>query len=257
MNKKIIAVIALVAVLCAAFAINFFRTRGYTVIHPEKSDINEAIYGLGKIKSKNRFEVIAGVISTVTKRYVNEGDFVVKGTPLIQLNEHALFRAPFTGTVTYANYFEGETVVPNVPILRVEDLEQKYIELSLEQQSVLRLKIDQPAKVSFESLRGTTLTGKVTAIFPRKDEFIVSISVENLEKNILPGMTADVTIEVGSIKNAMTLPLAAIKNGTITIKRDDRWQTIKVEIGQIDSLSAEIKNPPLSETDSVRIKTGG
>lgn len=258
MKKKRFYIVAFTIVFAVVgmAAFYYLNLQKYSVIHPERGNINEAVYGLGKVKSTNRYEVIAGIISTVTKRYVNEGDVVEKGAALIQLNEQAVFRAPFKGTITYANLYVGETAIPNIPVMRLEDLNQKYIELSLEQQSMLRVKLNQPALVSFESLRGKVLSGKVAALFPRQDEFIVRIMVDELDENILPGMTADVSIHIGEIKGAMTLPLSAIKSGMIIIKRDGHWEKVKAEIGQIDGLSAEIKSPPLSEQDSIRLKNG-
>lgn len=230
------------------------RARQFEIIHPIKGNITEAVYGLGKVKSNNRFEVIIGVISTVTKLYVNEGDYVKKNDPLIKLNDTALFRAPFDGTVTLADLFDGETALPSKPILRVEDLNNCYIELSLEQQSILNVKVGQKAKVSFESLRGEVLDGQVTSIFPREDEFLARISVKNLQKNILPGMTADVTIEVGSIENALLVPLAAVRNGIVSVFRDGHWQKLKIDVGHVDGQFAEIKGEVLTVNDQIRLK---
>jgi len=254
--KKWIALIVSTLVIAGLITFSIVRRMNqYTIVQPEKGNIHEAIYGLGKVKSRNRFEVIAGVMSTVTKRFVNEGDFVKKGAPLLQLNEQVIFRSPLNGTVTFSKLYEGETALPNVVLLRVEDLNEKFIELSLEQQSVLRIKLDQPARISFESLRGQTLNGKVAAVFPRDDEFIVQVDAQNLDSKILPGMTADVTIDIGSIENATILPIAAIRNGMISLDRGNgHWEKTKVEIGQIDGLSAEIKSPQLTPQDRIRIR---
>lgn len=257
MKKKWVYLLGLIIFFLLAGFSFYWRAQNYRIVYPERANITEAVYGLGKVKSANRYEVIPGVISTVTKRYVNEGDVVEKGAPLIKLNEQTIFRAPFRGTVTSALLYEGETALPNVAVLRVEDLDQKYIELSLEQQAMLRVKINQSAQVSFESLRGKKLNGKVGAIFPRSDEFIVNVKVDGLEANILPGMTADVTIHIGEIKNALTLPIAAVKNGVIILKKEGRWKKVKADIGQIDGLAVEIKAPPLSEQDQIRIGNGG
>jgi multidrug efflux pump subunit AcrA (membrane-fusion protein) len=254
MKKKSIISLSLVVVLAAAAGIYFYyQKEQYNIIHLSEGDLTEAVYGLGKVKSNNRFEVIVGVISTVTARYVHEGDFVKKGQPLIRFDD-ALFSAPFSGTVTYAKLYTGETAVPHVPVLRLEDLTNRYIELSLEQQSILRVRENQVAKVSFESLRGKVLVGKVASIYSREDEFLVRIEVENLDPQILPGMTADVTIEIGSIKNALLIPLTAIRNGMVTVRRGRGWEKVKVDVGHVDGLFAEIKKGSLQPNDEVRVK---
>lgn len=254
MQKKIGIISLIVLILLILIGVKFYSARQFEVTHPTKGNITEAVYGLGKVKSNNRYEVIIGIISTVTQRFVNEGDFVKKNAPLIKFNDDTLFRAPFSGTITLANLYPGETALPNKPLLRLEDLSQRYLELSLEQQSILHVKVGQPAQVSFESLRGQVLAGHVTAIFPREDEFLARVSVDGLNETILPGMTADVTIEVGSIQNATLVPLAAVRSGVLNVFRQGSWQKIKVEVGRIDGLFAEIKSSDLTPSDQIRYK---
>lgn len=254
MRKKWIIFIIALLVLFLLAGLFYYNSNQYVVVNPRNGDIIEAVYGLGKVKSNNRYEVILGVLSTVTERFVNEGEFVEKGDPLIKFDERVLFRAPFSGTVTYASLYQGETAIPHIPLLRIEDLRNRYIELSLEQQSVLRLKVGQPAKVSFESIRGKTFSGKVTAIFPKEDEFLTRVSVEGLDESILPGMTADVTIEIGSIHGATLIPLAAVRRGLVTVRKNGHWQKLKVEVGHVDGFSAEIKNNTLSLQEEIRMK---
>jgi multidrug efflux pump subunit AcrA (membrane-fusion protein) len=206
--------------LAAVSGTLLYRRKGYEVVRPKRGEITEAVYGLGRVKSNHRFEVIIGVIATVKKLHVQEGDFVKKGASLIQFETSALFKAPFDGTVTLTAVRENETALPQSVILRLEDLNDRYLELSLEQQAALRVRKGQPAKVSFESLRGKILEGRVAALFPREDEFLAHVSVQGLEASVLPGMTADVAVEVGKIPEATLVPLKALNNGMLTLKRD-------------------------------------
>lgn len=246
-----ISVLILLAVLAGALFL--VKKSSYTIVKPERGDITEAVYGLGKVKSEKRYQVIVGVISTVSRRFVNEGEVVKKGQPLIEFDSQALFRAPFNGTVTMAAIDEGETALPHVPQLRVEDLSDLYLELSLEQQAAIRVKKGQAAKLSFESVRGTVFKGSVTSLYSREDEFLARIDVEGLPDGVLPGMTADVTVEIGQIKNALLVPLKAVLNGMVTVRRNGRWEKVKVDIGHIDGLSAEVKGGPLTEADEIRM----
>lgn len=251
--KKAAIALSVFFVILAAGSF-YLRSQKFEVIRPSRGEITEAVYGLGKVKSDQRYEVIVGVISTVTKRFVAEGDFVKKGDPLIEFDRQALFRAPFDGTVTLAAVYPGETALPHVRTLRLEDLRSRYIELSLEQQAALRIKKGQNAKVSFESLRGRVLNGKVTALYPREDEFLARIFVSDLESSILPSMTADVSVEIGQIQDALLVPLKSIQNGMVTVLKNNRWQKIKVEVGHVDGLSAEILGGSLSPDDELRIR---
>lgn len=246
--------IGLVVVVAGGFgARQWLQARAYETVHPQHGEITEAVYGLGKVKANHRFEVKLGVISTVKKVYVREGDFVEKGSKLIEFDTNALFRAPFDGTVTLISAYEGETATPQSIILRMENLKDRFIEISLEQQGALRIKRDMPAKVSFESLRGKVLHGKVVALFPKDDEFLAHVDVHDLDDSVLPGMTADVSIEIGKIPNALLVPVKALSNGTVLIRRNGRKQKIKVDVGHIDGLSAEITGDSLKPDDEVLV----
>lgn len=252
MGRKTIIVTALVAAtVVGGTAFRLWRGRAYEIVQIKTGDLTEAIYGLGKVKSRNRFEVRLGVTSTVEKVFVREGDFVKNGAKLIEFDSRATFRAPFDGVVTLVGVYEGETSPPGVALVRVEDLKTRIIEVSIEQQGAIRIRPGQPAQVSFESVRGKNLPGKVLTIFPREDEFLVHIDVPDLSDTVLPGMTADVSIEVGKISGARLIPLQAVRDGLVTVDRGGRREKIKIEIGHVDGLWAELKGEALKVGDQI------
>lgn len=249
--KKIL--IPLIVILAAAAAWYFFNQKKYVIVHPHKGDITEAVYGLGKVKSHQKFDVIIGIMSTMTNQYVDEGYNVKEGEPLLQFERAPVVRAPFSGTVTLLRVKKGETALPNMPILRLENLNSRFIELSIEQESALRIQKGQKARISFESLRGNVLNGTVTALFPREDEFIVQVEVNNLQPNVLPGMTADVSVEVGKIKDGILIPVASISEGMVTVKRDGHWKKEQVSVGHANGTDVEVLGGTLKESDEIRM----
>lgn len=233
----------------------YYQKSHYELIHPIKGDVVEAIYGLGKVKSDSRYEVKVGIMTTVEKLFVKEGDAVEKGGALIKFKDSAIFKAPFAGRITRVNHYEKETVLPQAPVLRLEDLKERHIEVSLEQNGALRVKEGHEAKVVFESLRNQKYKGTVKSLFPRDDEFIAHIDVANLPENVLPGMTADVAIVVGSKENVQLVPLAAIDNGQVTVKQEGkRRQKVSVKIGIVDGQFAEIIDSSLKYSDEILIR---
>lgn len=255
MKKYKILLISAVAIIVLFLGFKSLRSylenQKYLRLAPTTGDITEAIYGLGKVKSDQRYEVKVGVLSQIKKVSVKEGDFVHKDQLLLTA-EQAHFRAPFAGTVTLISVYEGELASPQTVLVRVENLEDRYIELSLEQDASLRIQKNQKAKVSFESLRGKTMEATVTAIFPRGSEFVTRLDVANLDQKILPGMSADVSIEIGKIQGTL-IPFKALRNGIVKIERDGKIQNLKVDVGLIDGLSAEIKGDTLKSTDLVLV----
>jgi len=241
--------------LAAGLAVALFRYKNSQTerINPKRGPIVEAIYGLGKVKSRRRYEVKMGVVDNVQKVFVQEGQTVKTGDPLIKLSDAALFRAPYSGTVTLVEADPGEIVAPQAPILRVEDLNELYIEVSLEQQGALRVKKGQPVEVVFESLRSQKFNGAVQYLFPKNDEFLAHIQIKDMPNNVLPGMTADLAIVVSRKDKALLVPISAVTNGQVILLRNGKRQKIPVKIGGVDNQWAEVLDGDLRESDEIII----
>ena len=221
-------------------------------VSPKYGPIVEAIYGLGKVKTDNVYEVKLGVIKTLEKLYVREGQIVKKNDRLVLFESDLVFRAPFAGTITNTAFHEDQYVFPQQAVVRLEDLTTKYIEVSLEQQGALRVKPGLPVRVVFESIRGEVLKGKVSAVFARNEEFLAHIDVP-LAENVLPGMTADVAIEVDHKDKVLLVPLSAISDGRIKVRRDGKRKTVQLKIGSVDGNWAEVLEGDITVSDEIVI----
>lgn len=239
--------------LLAVAGLLMFNRGAMDYVAPQHGPIVEAIYGLGKVKTDRYYEVKLGVPLTVGKLYVREGDRVSAGQPLIRFEGGPLFRAPYRGTVTLIAFREAQPVFPQQTAVRLDDLSTKFIEVSLEQQGALRVRPGQPVKVVFEGVRGEVLHGTVSAIFSRNDEFLAQIRVP-LPDNILPGMTADVSIEAGRRENALLIPLSAVADGRVRVLRDGKRITVRLKIGGIDGNWAEVEEGDLRDSDRVIVR---
>jgi multidrug efflux pump subunit AcrA (membrane-fusion protein) len=245
LGAAVVALAVLVAVL--------WRSSSVSYVVPRHGPIVDAIYGLGKVKTQRFYEVKLGVALTIDRLYVREGDRVARGAPLVRFEGATVFHAPFSGTVTLVAFQEAQSVFPQQTAVRLDDLSTKYIEVSLEQQGALRVRPGQPVKVVFEGIRGEVLQGQVATVFSRNDEFLAHIRVP-LADHILPGMTADVSIEAGKRDNALLVPVAAITNGRVTVLRDGKRETVKLKIGGIDGQWAEVIEGDLRDGDRVILK---
>lgn len=256
MKRKFLlfSVAGLVLLLVVVGAVVIDRNGG-TYVSAKRGEIVEAIYGLGKVKARRQVEIKVGVLSSVQEVFVKEGDVVEKGASLIRFTDGAPFRSPLAGTVTLVAADPGETVSPQVAVIRVEDLTDRYVEVALEQQGALRVRKGLPAEVVFESLRNEKLTGQVTALFSKNEEFLAHIEVPGLNANILPGMTADVAIVAGKKQDALLIPLNSISNGQIIVKRGRRTEKVPVKIGGIDGQWAEVVEGDVKLDDQIAVKS--
>lgn len=200
------------------------------------------------------YQVKTAVNQQIRDIFVKEGDQVSAGAALVRFDDVTI-RAPFHGTVTAIPLKKGELLFPSTPALTLVNLDDLHIEVSLEQQAVLRVKREQKAVVSFESIRGERMFAKVQSIFPRDSQFIVKLVLEKFPQGILPGMTADVAIEVGQKENVLSVPLNAISSGKVTLKRNGKTIKESVQLGVVDSEWAEVTSGNIDPDDEILVRS--
>ncbi len=244
----------LVIVAVAVGASIFYFTQSYQSDETgtvKIGDIVEAVYGLGSVTPRQSFQVKMGVTSRITRLYVREGDSVKKNQSLIELDQTVLFRSPFDGVVTSIPYKLDETVFPQLPILTVMNLQDRYIVVSLEQDSALRVKAGQKAQMTFETLHGQNYTGTIRTIFPNDSQFLVHIEIPNLPPEVIPGMTGDVAIEVARRTQVVLVPIAAVQSGRVFVRNGRFSKKIPVKIGAVDGRFAEITSDNLKDGQEI------
>jgi membrane fusion protein, macrolide-specific efflux system len=220
-------------------------------VHPFKGEVVEAVYGLGIIKSENNYEAKAAILSSVKEYYVTEGQDVEKGQKLLLTDQGSVYVAPFSGKVTDRPIPISENLFPQTVILSMVDLNHLYLEVSLEQQGAMKLSKGMRAEISFEFFRDNKLQGTISTIYPKNDQFIAKVLIDEWPKGVLPGMSADVAFEVDRKQNVILIPVKAIANGNIVIKRNGKKEKVKVKIGLVDQEKAEVLSPTLTIEDEI------
>lgn len=220
-------------------------------VTPIRGDIVEAVYGLGTVKSEENFSAKAAVTSSVDEFFVSEGQDIKKGQKLLRTDQGALIRSPFNGRVADIPYSIKENIFPQTTILSVVNLKKLYLTVSLEQQAIMRIRPNLNAEVSFEFFRNKKLPGKITSIFTASDQFIAKVELLEWPEGVLPGMTADVAIEIARKKDALLVPTPSIVNGHIIIKRHGKKLKLPVQVGLSDLEKTEILTPKLELDDEL------
>ena len=221
------------------------------LVHPTKGRIVEAVYGLGIIRSENTYNARAAIVNSVEKFHVQEGQDIQKGDPLFTTDQGTTYKAPFDGKVTTIPVTIKENLFPQSLILSLVDLKHLYLEVSLEQQAAMQLRKGIKAEVSFEFFRNKKIFGEISSIYPKNDQFVAKVLLGKWPKSVLPGMTADVAFEVARKEQAILVPTKAIANGHILIKRKDKKEKLRVQIGLADDEKTEILSPDLFLTDEI------
>lgn len=220
-------------------------------IHPKIGDMVEAVYGIGTVTARHTFDLKLGVSDTLEKLYVQEGDAVLKGAPLVALADLPAVRAPFAGVVTSLPFKEGETLFPQIPVLTLTDVKNPYIVVSLEQEGALRVRQNQSAIISFETLRSDRLNGTVSAVYPKDGQFLVNIEVPQMPEGALVGMTTDVAIQVETRKQVLQIPVAALDQGEVKLIRNGNTLKVPVKLGAGDGTWAEVTDGSIQPADLI------
>lgn len=256
-NKKTLVVLLLVTAAVfiglAYYLINRSQKQ-YRILSLKSGPITEAIYGLGTVRANQTFSFKVGVPKTIKSISIKEGSPVQKGETLLSFEDGSKVTSPIDGTVLDLPYHAGENVFTEKPVIVVENLKDLFIEARLDQQGTLRVKSGLSVKLNFESIRNKIFEGKVHSLYPNNGEFVARIEVEGLPPEILPGMTADVSIEVAEKSEALLVPIQAVSSGLVLRSREGVKEKIPVEIGIRDDEWAEVIGGDLKLTDEVLIK---
>lgn len=120
-------------------------------------------------------------------------------------------------------------------IMTVGDLREVYVKGKVDESDVGKVWLGQAARITVESYRGQTFTGKVTKISPmgvEKDNvttFEVRVSISNESRKLLATMTANAEIVLEERKGVLAIPEGAI------VYRKDRSTEVEVPDASIES----------------------
>ncbi|MCL2155778.1 MAG: efflux RND transporter periplasmic adaptor subunit, partial [Leptospirales bacterium] len=223
-------------------------------VKPERGEVIEAVYALGTVKTDKLYNARFGMNTMIRKLYVQEGDFVTKGTALVLGDTFYPLTAPFSGVVTEVNYLENEMATPGQTILTVSSTTDLYVRISLDQESILAIRKGQSAELSFENLRDEKIYGTVSSVYLSGDEFIVRIVSEKFPDGILPQMTCDSAITIKKIEDALLIPSSAVKNGKVDVIRKGKRMTIPVKVKKIDARKTEVLDDSILIDDEIIVE---
>ncbi len=221
------------------------------ITSPEKGEIVEAVYGLGTVKTEESFSAKFAITSSVLKYYVSEGQNIKKDQKLFKTDQGIVMSSPIDGRVNDIPFSINENIFPQMTIMTIYNLNKLYLTVSLEQQAIMRIRPNLKTEVSFEFFRNKKIPGKITSIFTSLDQFVAKVELDEWPEGILPGMTADVAIEIDRKKDALLVPASSVINGYILIKRQNKKMKLPVQVGLVDQDKAEIISPKLELDDEV------
>ncbi len=125
-----------------------------------------------------------------------------------------LVRAPFAGRLGLRQVDEGQYLPAGTTIVTLQALDPIFVDFYVPQQALGSIKPGEETSLRVDTFPGRVFTAHVTAISPKLDQASrmaqIRATVPNPDHGLLPGMFGTVTLGAGAVRNAVTVPSAAI-----------------------------------------------
>lgn len=189
--------------------------------------------------------------------------------------------SPISGNVVAVNIEPGQSIsssgsVTAIPV-QIADLSQMLVSVEVNEVDILKIKVDQIAKLTFSSLLDLELEGTVIRIATVNTgtggetgmgsggtiTYKVDILVQNPDPRLKPGMTVRASVESNRIEGALMVPLSAVSvlsatEGSVSVVNPDDRESIQertVEIVASNGLTMVVKGD-ISKGEEILLVSG-
>lgn len=122
--------------------------------------------------------------------------------------------APFSGRAGIRAVNEGEYVLAGTPLVPLYTVDPIHFNFSVPQQVAPALKPGSNVTITVDAFPGRSFSGSVTAVNPQINEDLRSIDIQatipNTEQELLPGMFGRVELALGGQQQVLSVPLTAV-----------------------------------------------
>ena len=128
--------------------------------------------------------------------------------------EKKTIKAPFAGKLGITTVVPGQYLNPGDKVVVLESLNPIYADFFQPQQKISQLKVGQSLSLKLDAYPGQVFNGRITTLNPKVDSASRNIQIQSTFDNakllLLPGMYANVNVEVGQAQQLLTLPQTAV-----------------------------------------------
>jgi membrane fusion protein, multidrug efflux system len=123
-------------------------------------------------------------------------------------------RAPFAGRIGIRAVDLGQYLAAGTKIATLQQLDPIFVDFSLPQQALAQIRSGQKVEVTTDVFPDRNFAGEILALDPQVDADTRNVKVraalKNPERRLLPGMYANVSVEIGAPVRYLTLPQTAV-----------------------------------------------
>lgn len=168
--------------------------------------------------------------------------------------------SPIDGVIATVSAEEGDMIAQAMPPITIIDIDTLYFNINVPDSDINKLRVDQEVKVHVDALN-KDMDGIVESISPAIDmktqAFLVTIKVNNDEKNIRAGMFGKANIILDRKEQVITIPKNAVimqggKNYVFIVDNDTAYRR-EIGTGLDDGENVEVLSG-ISQGDNVVVK---
>ncbi|WP_055444503.1 efflux RND transporter periplasmic adaptor subunit [Lacinutrix himadriensis] len=205
-------------------SINFFRQQNLwkqSIGSKAEFDAKQLNYQLSQnnlIVLRNKYNQTKNQLNTSVKQAQNNYQ-----TSLISTKDFTV-KSAINGKV-YALYKEsGELVNTMEPVASIGSASSFIIEMLVDEVDIVKIKTNQDVLITLDAYTGKVLQGKVSKIYPKKDERNQTFKVEAIFTNppevLYPGLSGEANIIISKKGKVLTIPKSYITDNN-QVKTDD------------------------------------
>ena len=164
--------------------------------------------------------------------------------------DRADLRSPMAGSISEVNVKVGESALARAgdtltaAAFVVADLSTYFIKVEIDELDIGRVALDQKTAISIDAIPDVDFEGHVSEMAPAPlastsgiVAYEVTITLDTYDARLLPGMTADATVETERLEDILVIPNRAVsidrESGvpvTYVEKLDEQGQPVRTEI---------------------------
>lgn len=122
--------------------------------------------------------------------------------------------APWNGRVGLRNIALGSYLAPGQKVVWLQQIDPIYVDFTVTEADYGRIKDGQTVTVSLNAYPDQTFTGKIVTTDARLSDtnrmITVRAEIANPDKKLVPGMYANVLVDVGAPEKVVTVPQTAV-----------------------------------------------
>lgn len=178
----------------------------------------DELHSVGSVSAVNGVDLTSQLAGNITSLAFRSGEYVRRGTRLLEINDAVVVRAPFSGHLGIRHVSLGQYVGPGTALVRLEAWNPLHVDFSLPQSAVPKVRTGERVVLNVDAYPGRSFTGRVTAVDSAVASATRTVEVRATLQNpgllLRPGMFGRVALAVGGGRSVLVVPDTAITYNT-------------------------------------------